>query len=277
MKLRAFCIRGIERASQLIRCVACCTLLASPSTTDAQERSGGARVIVRGRISLTAPEHAKIDSLRALKAINLARQATIVRGLPRSLLASTAIRLSLAADAPVSADAVSFPAQRIIALPMAYWLEWHDEKLATVIRHEVAHLALAVFMYDRGLPWWFQEGFAEWATGPLSCEGEARIRLSLVSRGAKGAPHITEVHRDIPPSRLQYDYLASFFEYLDIHRAVSSGRLLAHVRKSGIDAALTRVFENDLETLNAEWRAYLASRYAGGLSTHFKCQKQPEN
>ena len=56
-----------------------------------------------------------------------------------------------------------------------------------VLEHEMAHIALAEFFDHRAVvPKWFDEGFAEWAAGGMTCEGRIRVEIEVRRRTAAG-------------------------------------------------------------------------------------------
>jgi hypothetical protein len=226
--------------------------------------------ITHGKHRMVFPAKALIDSARAERVLATVTSATPVRGVPPRVLAGSSIVVSLATDISQDVDAVSYPDQRVIALPSRAWHKWPAEKLERVVRHEVGHLALGAYLGGADVPRWLSEGFAEWSAGGLSCEDETMLRLDLLTRNTRIAGLLSS-ESTIARSRLEYAYFVTFIEFLDLGNAVSSGRLLTEVRRFGASNALVGVFRANVKTLEARWWATGLERYRGGLTAQMQC------
>ena len=195
-------------------------------------------------------------------------------GLPVEILSSRMITVSLVAgQLRGGKDAMSRPIDGLIILPVDAALEWPVERLHRTVRHELAHIGLSVFLDHASVPLWFCEGFAEWASGGLTCEGEARIRLDLMSRAKQGIPlpRLLE-SAGVGKSRLSYDYFAAFFEFIEGESdgLLSRGSLLESVKAQGVGPGLSRALRTDLGELEDQWHFHLSRHYAG-LPEDYSC------
>jgi hypothetical protein len=232
---------------------------------------GDVATIVRGSHRFLFPAGVRPDSGRALRVLDAVASASRVRGLPPTLLEKLPVLVSLSTRSSPDVDAVSFAEQRLIALPLERWHKWPIEFLERVVRHEVAHIALAVYLSHDGLPPWLSEGFAEWASGPMSCEDETLLRLDVLARGRQPMLRLMTDRSTLVPSRLQYLYLGTFIRFLDAGSAVSGGRLLRAIRDSGVQDTFIEVYGANVVTLERRWWAVGLEQYRGGLPIVFKC------
>ena len=105
-------------------------------------------------------------------------------------------------------------------------------------------------------PRWFQEGFADWAAGGTTCEGEWRLWIELGRQGEAGqqAPHLNDLW-SVVPERLAYDFSTAFFEYLESSKPgfLSGGELLASVKGLGVHGALSLAYGVGILSPEGEW------------------------
>ncbi len=177
------------------------------------------------------------------------------------------VTMTLAASpSDPTVDGWSSPRSRIIVLPLSKAVSWSDLKLRRVLAHEYAHLALAALPIGplgRG-PVWFEEGFAEWASGPPTCEGTSRLRLEVAIREARSTPLPGLLGNDQPQTpRLRYDFYGSLFEYLEHSgpTAVRLDQLLPAARDHGAVRGIEIVTGVSLAQLEEDWHGYLSDRY----------------
>lgn len=176
------------------------------------------------------------------------------------------ITISLATQTSPGVDARSSPSQRLIILPLEHIGNWSGEKLRRVLIHEIAHIRLQEFLGFTDLPVWFQEGFAEWASGGLTCRGEVRIRLELMMRSVQdSSPPRLSGGDGLQRSRVSYDLFGTFFEYLEALQpgSVAGGTLLNEVRSRGVHAGLQGAFGLSFAGLERGWNSYLFDLYQG--------------
>ena len=118
---------------------------------------------------------------------------------------------------------------------------------------------------------WFSEGLAEWVAGGLTCEGKVRIALDLRLRSAGGAEApllnvgVLRPNRSLhdQSSRVEYDYSASFFEYLAARdEALLEGHaLLIAVNDRGVVPAVEHLVGAQLSEVIEQWQLHLKREY----------------
>lgn len=183
-----------------------------------------------------------------------------VPGIPVDVLKSEVIHVQLSHDLMSGIEGRSDSSTRRVYLPAAEASRWNDDKLRSVIAHELAHIALRSYLETAQLAAWFDEGFAEWASGGPTCQGWARIRSDLLDRerDARAPPSLLDLKR----SRLSYDYFGSFFEFLDdeARDSVGSGALTKAVRHAGVGEGFRILFGMPFDRLEELWRLSLRER-----------------
>ena len=176
---------------------------------------------------------------------------------PRAFAAATG------GDAQEWAGGVAIPALRRIVLPVYPAARVRDDDRGTILRHEIAHLVVAARMGTR-VPRWFDEGYAEVASGGWDVESAWQLRLALAS-GA--VPPVDSLALDWPggerDARLAYLLSATAVDYLR-RRGGERGMalLFANARREGdFEAALRTTYGITLGQLEDEWRGDVRSRY----------------
>ena len=155
----------------------------------AQEEGLRIKSVQTNRGRLVFPVTATVDPRAVSRLLDSLDEADAVPGFPNGFPLKGRITISLAVSwSNPNADAWSRPAEALIVLPLSGAQAWEDDKLRRIVRHELAHLGLAAYVDYRPMPRWFDEGFAEWASGGLTCEGSWRIWIEAHRRGANGLP-----------------------------------------------------------------------------------------
>lgn len=232
----------------------------------AQEEGLRVKSVQASRGRVVFPVIAIVDPSAVGRLLDALDEADAIPGFPNGFPLKRRPTISLAISwSDPSADAWSRPAEGLIVLPLSGALAWEDDKLRRVVRHELAHLGLAAYVEYQPMPRWFDEGFAEWASGGLTCEGSWRIWIEAQSRGADGLPWPQENETGTGLSdRVAYDLYLTFIEYLDTVRVdfVSSGALLSSVREFGLNGAFLEALGTNLKSLLQGWGTYVAQRFA---------------
>jgi hypothetical protein len=164
---------------------------------------------------------------------------------------------------PEWAGGVAIPELRRIVLPAYPAAGVRDDERGVVLRHELAHLALHRHV-GRLVPRWFDEGYAEVASGGWDVESAWQLRLAF-ARGL--APPLDSLTLDWPrreaDARLAYLLSATAVDYLR-RRGGERGLalLFAHWRQSGeLDPALRATYGITLGRFEDDWRQDVRSRY----------------
>ena len=224
------------------------------------------------RVRVVFPSEEALDSAKARQLITVVERHSSIAGLPPNILAGRRLTISLAAEAIPGVEGRAFPVSRLIVIPFDNSVNWSQEKLTRIIRHELAHIGLATFLDYAQTPIWFTEGFAEWAAGEMTCLARVRINIDSRIRRSQGRspPRIAMLSR----TRLSYDYATTFFQFLDKaeNGVVVKGALLKNVRDHGVVDGIAVATGTDLESLEARWWSYLSDRY-GGVLDDLTCKK----
>jgi hypothetical protein len=131
-----------------------------------------------------------------------------------------------------------------------------------VLRHEWAHLALHEHLALR-VPRWFDEGYAEWASGWDRSEAW-RLRLLLALGRAPPLDSLTlDWPRDEASARAAYLLSATAVEYLVVESGERSLALMMERWKASgsLEGALRATYGVTQGQLEEHWRAYVRRRY----------------
>ncbi|MCY3705142.1 MAG: hypothetical protein OXH08_06490 [Gammaproteobacteria bacterium] len=220
------------------------------------------------------PTESEVDSARAFALIQtLDDQMALIPDMLQGALQDRAITISLMPRSSMRVEGRAFPSTGVIVLPVPDAFEWSAPTRARVIRHELAHIGLAELLDYNRIPRWFEEGFAEWAAGGLTCEGEARVRLDVMRRNA-GHIALPSVGGpgQLESSRLAYDYWGTVIEYIEgSYDNVIGKRILIHaVKTHGIGRAFEIVLGRGVADIELEWHEYLRQMY-GDIPVGYVC------
>ena len=249
-------------------------LLAPEKAVQAQDSPPGRLwAVANDWVRIVFPSEEALDSTMAHRLIEAFERQLSIPGLPPSMLKEHRITISLAAEATPGIDGRAFPASRLIVIPFENAHNWDQAKLNRVIRHELAHIGLTMFLEYERLPIWFEEGFAGWTAGEMTtCLAKLRIGIDLQirRREERSPPNVVMLGR----ARLFYDYSATFFQYLDEAEdgVVTKGVLLQSVRDHGIDRGIAVATGATLKELEAMWWSYLSDRYEDALGDLTDCK-----
>jgi len=135
---------------------------------------------------------------------------------------------------------------------------------ARVLRHEWAHLGLHQYLSGLRPPRWFDEGYAEWASGGWSPSEGWRLRVSL----ALGqAPPLDSLVLDWPRDRasagLAYLLSATAVEYLVRESGERGLRVFLERWKElgSFDVAMATVYGVTPARFEEDWKKYVRKRY----------------
>lgn len=130
--------------------------------------------------------------------------------------------------------------------------------------HEWAHLGLHAWLEGLRIPRWFDEGYAQWASGGWDIQEAWRLRLAL---GRGGAPPLDSLTLAWPADRasaeLAYLLSASAVEYLIAESGERGmGIFLERWRELGdFEEAFRRTFGLTTGTFETRWIAHVKRRY----------------
>jgi hypothetical protein len=165
-------------------------------------------------------------------------------------------------DVPEWAGGVAIPEWRRIVLP-TYPARVRDGDQRTVLRHEIVHLVL----HERlpgPVPRWFDEGYAEVASGGWDVESAWQLRLAFTT-GA--VPPLDSLSLDWPrrsvDARTAYLLSATAVDYLRRRGGERGMQLLFDNwrREGSFERGLRATYGITLGQLEDEWRRDVRTRY----------------
>lgn len=238
-------------------------------TPEARAGPGAWRVLGTPRVSVF---HAPEDSSRARGVLGfLSRQPPLPAlppGLPDSvrvyLAPSEAVFDSLTGGRiPEWGGGVAVPGARAMVLP-AYGGErgsgWSQSR---TLRHEWAHLGLHQRLEGLRIPRWFDEGYAEWASGGWNAREGWRLRVALTAGGFDLDSLSLGWPRERVRAEVAYMLAGTAVEYLA--RASGERGLELFLRRwrelGSFEGALRRVYGVTSSQLEEDWREYVKDRY----------------
>ncbi|HET7228868.1 MAG TPA: hypothetical protein VFJ16_02570 [Longimicrobium sp.] len=164
---------------------------------------------------------------------------------------------------PEWAGGVAIPDLRRIVLPQYPGARVREDEQGTVLRHEIAHLVL----HDRlpgTIPRWFDEGYAEVASGGWDVEGAWQLRWGFVTGATPPLDSLAlEWPRRAADARTAYLLSATAVDYLRRRGGERGMELLfANWREAGnFDEAVRTTFGITAGQLEEEWRSDVKTRY----------------
>lgn len=159
---------------------------------------------------------------------------------------------------------VAIPDRHTIVLPtFASERTWGGNQRA-VFRHEWAHIGLSEYLDGLRSPRWFDEGYAQWASGGWDASEAWRLRVTL-ARGR--APPLDSLSlsfpRDQASAQVAYMLAATAVEYLTRASGVRGLEIfLGRWRESGsFESALRTTYGVTSGQFEEDWRRYVRSKY----------------
>ncbi len=168
---------------------------------------------------------------------------------------------SLAPGAPDWAAGLAFPEGNHIVLPTFAYRD--GGRLVTVLRHEVAHVAVRRYL-GPSAPRWFHEGYAQLAAGSWQADQAWKLRFAILMGRL---PSLESLSLDFGRRRLdaEHAYLLSYTAVEYLYRLGGDqgfARLLARWRESGqLDRALRETYGITLAQYERLWRRDVANRF----------------
>ncbi len=192
-------------------------------------------------------------------------------GLPADILAAGEIVIylppdrkafeSLAPGAPDWSAGLAFPEGDRIVLPTFNYRA--GAQLVTVLRHELAHVALGRYLGPVA-PRWFHEGYAQFAAGSWRAENAWSLRVAIF---LGRFPSLQSLSLDFQRNRLnvEHAYLLSYTVVEYLHRLGGPdgfAALLERWRSTGdLDRALRTTYGITLGQFERLWRQDVSSRF----------------
>lgn len=197
--------------------------------------------------------------------------APAMPGLPADVLAAGEIVVllppdrdtfeSLAPGAPDWSAGLAFPEGDRIVLPTFDYRA--GAQLVTVLRHEIAHVALGRYLGPVA-PRWFHEGYAQFAAGSWRAENAWSLRVAIL---LGRFPTLQSLSLNFPRNRLsaEHAYLLSYTVVEFLHRLGGPdgfAALLERWRATGdLDRALRTTYGITLSQFERLWRQDVSGRF----------------
>jgi hypothetical protein len=216
--------------------------------------------------------YAPADSLSARRVLDFLELQAPLPGVPETLPANVTAVLAHSARAfdaltggnvPEWRAGVAIPALDLLVVPLE-GRPLLDTEGQRVLRHEWAHLALHQYLGDLRVPRWFDEGFAQYASGGWDATEAWRLRI-LIALGR--APPLDSLTLDWPRDRASaeaaYLLAASAVDYL--LRAGGARALPIFLERwrdeASFEVGLRATFGVTSGQLEEDWRGWVKSRY----------------
>ncbi|MGE0161395.1 MAG: hypothetical protein AB7T31_18605 [Gemmatimonadales bacterium] len=273
-------------ARLLVRALVTLALLIAGGAPAAGQASPAARAtLADGPLSLDGVPYGSLSGVRAT--LRFAPRDSLVAERVRDLLDGQAPLPGLPDSVPVGVVAVlahtpvafdevtggavpewragvAIPALGALVVPTGEGPRILDPEGRRTLRHEWAHLGLHGYLGDRRVPRWFDEGYAQWATGGFDASEAWRLRV-LLALGR--APSMDSLALDWPSgredARTAYLLAASAVALL-LEPAGERGLalFLERWRAGGsFDGALRSTFGVTPGQFEEDWRRHVRSRY----------------
>ncbi len=255
-------LRRLTRALALAAAALFLALRAAAAQPYAEVSAGSLRV-------LHAPRHAAL----AREVLATARRPLVLPGLGAvSLPEWTTIVLAPSADAfraatgggaPEWAGGVAIPSRRAIVLPIYPSAAVREQDAAVTLRHEIAHLVLH-HRLPEPIPRWFDEGYAEVASGGWDVESAWQLRVAFLLGRAPPLDSLALAWpADEGQARLAYLLSATAVQHLQrVGGEPGFAHLLQNWRSDGtLSEAIRTTYGMSLGRFEDDWRADVRNRY----------------
>lgn len=213
------------------------------------------------------------DSLLALRVLELIDAQAPLPGLPDSLPSDVTAVIAHGSEAfdeltggavPEWRAGVAIPATNTLVIPSAEGRSLVDGEGRRTLRHEWAHLGMHAYLGDLRAPRWFDEGYAQWASGGFDATEAWRLRVLLAFGRAPPMDSLTlrwPTGRE--EARTAYLLAASAVTYL-LEPGGERGLEIFLERwreQRSFDAALRSTFGVTPGRLEEDWAKHVRARY----------------
>jgi len=159
---------------------------------------------------------------------------------------------------------VAIPASNLLVMPTGEGVRVVDGEGLRTLRHEWAHLGLHAYLGDLRVPRWFDEGYAQWASGGFDATEAWRLRV-LLAMGR--APSMDSLALRWPggrePARIAYLLSASAVTYL-LEAGGERGLAIFLERwRAGrsFESAMRETFGVTGDQFEEDWKRHVRDRY----------------
>lgn len=213
------------------------------------------------------------DSLRAVRVVRMLEASPPLPGLPPGRPSDVLIYLapnesvfdSLTGGAiPEWGAAVAIPSRKTIVLPVYASYRTLGGNAMQVLRHELAHLGLQEHVGGLRPPRWFDEGYAQWASGGWDAAEGWRLRVALAMGRTPPLDSLSLAFpRDRASAAVAYQLAATAVEYLTRESGERGLAIFLDRWKElgSFEGALRATYGVTSGQLAEDWRKYVKSRY----------------
>jgi len=159
---------------------------------------------------------------------------------------------------------VAIPGSNLIVMPSGEGVRLVDGEGLRTLRHEWAHLGLSAYLGNLRIPRWFNEGYAQWASGGFDAAGTWRLRV-LIALGRAPAMEDLSLRwpTDREEARTAYLLSASAVTYvLEAGGEEGLSRFLERWRaQRSFEGAFRETFGVTIGQFEEDWRRHVRQRY----------------
>lgn len=159
---------------------------------------------------------------------------------------------------------VAIPSRNELVIPTGEGMSVVDDEWLRTLRHEWAHLGLHQYLGPLRIPRWFNEGYAQWASGGFDVMGAWRLRVSIATGRA---PPMDSLELAWPSGREEartaYLLAASAVTYL-LEAGGERGLSLFLGRwrqQRSFESAFRQTFGVTTGQFEEDWKRHVRSRY----------------
>lgn len=213
------------------------------------------------------------DSLRAREVMAFLKGLPPLAGLPSDLPTGVTVFITpdevtfdvlVGSTVPEWGAAVAIPSLNRIVIPARGPRRTRGWTEARVLQHEWAHLGLTQFLPGLRIPRWFDEGYAEWASGGWNPAQGWRLRVAMALGGAPPLDSLALAWpRERSSAELAYLLSATAVEYLVSESGERGLRIFLEAWRDGrsFPGALRQVYGVTPGQFEEDWRKYVRRRY----------------
>jgi len=213
------------------------------------------------------------DSIRAAGLLRLLQGLPPLAALPDTL--PSGVSLFIAPDqglfdsltggsVPEWGAGVAVPSENRIVVPGFGIQRTRGWTEARVLKHEWAHLGLHQYLDGLRIPRWFDEGYAEWASGGWNPTEGWRLRVAFaLGRAPPLDSLVLDWPRDRASAGLAYLLSATAVEYLVRESGERGLRIFLQRWRSdrSFDGAMRTTYGLTLGQFEEDWKGYVRKRY----------------
>lgn len=247
-----------------------CVIFVAPASAQSPELTHvieAAPFIVRTSPALSGMAARLLEIARAAPPLPALSSNVLDQGAPIEILLAPdeqSFAALTGGRAPEWGAGVADPERGLIVLPAYASTRGSMLDLPTVLRHEIAHVALQRELDPAAIPRWFSEGYATWAAGQLDLEAGWLLRMAFLTGRA---PPLDSLILDWPAgatdARIAYLLSASAIEWLNARGGERALRLFfADWKRLGrFDQALRATYGLTPGQLERYWSRDVRRRY----------------